>query len=491
MSKLTIAILLLGAGLRTAAFAAERSLWIDEAMVALNVVERSPARLFEPLDRNQGAPVGFLLATKASVGVFGVTERALRLPAFLASLVGLVAFAVAAQRLLPRFAAHLASALFAVSPHLVSYAAECKQYSGDAAFAAVLLALGAGPLTRRRWLAFGIVGSIAVWCSHPALFVLAGLGISLFGQAVRSRDRTRIFASLALGAAWLGSFAAVYLVNLRHLGHNDYLIQYWAGHFAPLPTSRSGVIWYVDHALAFANEPGGMVGENRIAQAIGFVIVVLGVVGLIAMRKLNGKQTSPPAIASAFLLTVTITLVASALHLYPFVGRLLLFLVPMACLLWGAGAVWLCEQLGRRGVVLGGLLCVWPLIQSVHQIDGPKRAEEIRPMLDRIRADWQPGDRIYVYGGSGDAGAGPAFDFYSPRYDFPAGSVIRGGIHRDQPSMYREEILKLPAGRIWVLFTHRHRDEESVIRTALEERGPGQPAMRVPGGALDLYQSPR
>ena len=141
MSKLAIAILLLGAGLRTAAFAAERSLWIDEAMVALNIVERTPAQLFEPLDRNQGAPVGFLLATKASVEVFGVTERALRVPAFLASLVGLVAFAVGAYRLLPRFAAHLASALFALSPHVVSYAAECKQYSGDAAFAAVLLAL--------------------------------------------------------------------------------------------------------------------------------------------------------------------------------------------------------------------------------------------------------------------------------------------------------------------------------------------------------------
>ena len=34
-----LAILLLGTGLRTAAFVSDRSLWIDEAMVALNIVE--------------------------------------------------------------------------------------------------------------------------------------------------------------------------------------------------------------------------------------------------------------------------------------------------------------------------------------------------------------------------------------------------------------------------------------------------------------------
>ena len=106
------------------------------------------------------------------------------LAAFLASLVGLIAFGSAARRLLLRPAAHLAFALFAVSPHLVSYAAECKQYSGDAAFVAVLLAIAAGPMTRRRWLAFGFVGALSVWCSHPALFLLAGSGLALIGQAV-------------------------------------------------------------------------------------------------------------------------------------------------------------------------------------------------------------------------------------------------------------------------------------------------------------------
>ncbi len=482
MNRIAIAILLLAVCLRTAAFASERSLWIDEAMVALNIVERSPVRLFEPLDRNQGAPVGFLLATKASVELFGPSERALRMPAFLASLVGLSAFAIAAYRLLPRPAAHLAFALFAVSPHVVAYAAECKQYSSDVAFAAVLLALVAGRWNLRRGIALAFVGALSVWCSHPALFVLAGLGVALFAMAVVQRDRSRILGLISLGGVWLASFAAVYLVNLRHLGHNDYLIHYWAGHFAPWPTSRPGAIWYVDHALAFVIEPAGMAGESRLAQA------ALGIVAALGMATIARRSFAN--VSLAFLFTIAIVLIASHLHLYPFAGRLLLFLVPMACLIWASGAVWLTARLGRRGHLLAWLLVVWPLCQSVEAIRHPARAEEIKPLLTHVKANWHPDDRLYIYGGSGDAGAGPAFDYYSRQYDFPTDRVIRGGIHRDDPAEYSAEIAKFPSSRTWILFTHRHRNEESVILAAFAERGTVEPALQVPGGSLHLYSPP-
>ena len=487
-----LAILLLGTGLRTAAFVSDRSLWIDEAMVALNIVERSPARLLEPLDRNQGAPVGFLLATKVSVTLFGPTERALRLPAFLGSLFGLIATGFAAYRLLPRSAAHLAFALFAVSPHLVGYAAECKQYSADAGFAAVLLAIAApffsGSVGSGRWFAFAGVGALSVWCSHPALFVLAGVGLALLSRASIRRDRTRILGLIALGGSWLLSFAAVYAVNLRHLGHNDYLLRYWTGHFAPRPTTRSGGVWYVDHALEFIRESFGLTGDSRIAEgALGSV----GLAGLLAMgRRSCLTQTATPGLLLAFALTLALTLLASGVHLYPFAGRLLLFLIPMASIVWGAGAHWLGSRLGRWGIALGWLILVWPLLQSVDAIHEPRRAEEIRPLLNRIHSDWSPGDRIYVYGGSGDAGAGPAFDFYSPQYDFPLGCVIRGGIHRDDPSKYSDEVSKLPPGRTWVLFTHRYRDEESRILAAFSERGAVESVMQVPGGSLHRFQLP-
>lgn len=501
----TLALLALGIGLRAAAFAGDRALWIDEAMIALNVVDRSPAGLFEPLDRNQGGPVGFLIAAKASAALFGPTERALRLPAFLASLAGLLAFAAAARRLLPGPAARLALALFAVSPHLVSYAAECKQYSGDAAAAAVLLALAAplfGPATRRQRLAFGLAGAIAIWCSHPALFVLAGFGVALSARACVRRDRAGIAALFPLGALWLASFAGVYFANLRHLGGNDYLLRYWADHFAPVPASRSGLAWYAYHALTFVHFPAGLAPDLLLVQAS---LVAAGLTGaVVAWRRgataaettgaggCGAEAVPSPWLAAALALGVACALAASAARSYPFAGRLLMFLVPAACLVAGAAADGLrslaAPRLGRWSRAVGPILLAWPTLQAIDEIRHPARSEEIRPLLRAARDGWRPGDRIYVYGGAGDAGAGPAFEFYTRRREFPDGAAVRGGVHRGDPAAYGAEIARLPPGRIWVLFAHRHRDEEAEICAAFAAAGTGGRVLDAPGASLHLYE---
>ena len=63
--RIAIAILLvLGVVLRIRQYLAGRSLWVDEAMLALNIVNRGFAGMFMPLDYDQGAPIGFLLVEK-------------------------------------------------------------------------------------------------------------------------------------------------------------------------------------------------------------------------------------------------------------------------------------------------------------------------------------------------------------------------------------------------------------------------------------------
>src|SRR5262249_18445539 len=140
--------------------------------------------LLQPLERQQGAPLGYLFASKLLVSLFGASEWVLRLPAFLGSLPALGLFAWVVGRTLPRPAGLVALGLFAVSPHLVAYTAEAKQYSTDVAVALGLLALAlpalqGQPLSVDRLLALTGAGAVAVWCSHPALFVLAGLGTVL------------------------------------------------------------------------------------------------------------------------------------------------------------------------------------------------------------------------------------------------------------------------------------------------------------------------
>jgi predicted membrane-bound mannosyltransferase len=76
---LVICLLFIGIILRIWQYAANRSLWLDEAALALNIVNRSFIGLLLPLDNNQQAPLGFLIIQKAFTIVLGNSEYSLRL----------------------------------------------------------------------------------------------------------------------------------------------------------------------------------------------------------------------------------------------------------------------------------------------------------------------------------------------------------------------------------------------------------------------------
>lgn len=479
---LTALALIYGIALRLFAFSADHSLWIDEAMLTLNIVERTPAQLLQPLGHNQGAPVGFLLACKASVSLFGPSESALRLPALAASLFAMFAFAIAAFQLLPKPAARLALWLFALSPYLIAYSAECKQYSTDAAGCAGLLALAAGLLNGRtgrwRWWALALGGGVAVWFSHPSLFVAAGLGVALFAKAWLTKDRSALIGSALMGFTWILSFAAVYIVNIRHLGENRYLQEYWSGYFLKFPSQPSEALWIIEKLGQFLAYPGGM----------AMIVALPVIVGVIAIA----KQENGKILLAALLGPFAFTLFASALQKYPFCGRLLIFLVPILILVAARGMAEIAEMIGRSSRLAASLalafFLVAPALESRELLRHPKHAEELKPVLRELQKRWQPGDHLYVYGGSGDAGAGPAFQFYAPQFQFPMEAITLGGIHRDDPTKYLDEVRAIPArGRVWLLISHEHRDEATRLRAYFEStRTRGIEIVR-PGSAALAY----
>ena len=73
-------------------FGVEKSLWLDEAALALNILDKNFLELFKPLQYAQSAPPLFLVLTKALVSIFGASERALRFIPFLCSILSLFAF---------------------------------------------------------------------------------------------------------------------------------------------------------------------------------------------------------------------------------------------------------------------------------------------------------------------------------------------------------------------------------------------------------------
>jgi len=183
LRNLTLGMVVIGVILRLIQYSLNRSLWLDESVLALNIVNKSFLELLGPLDLIQVAPVGFIFIEKTLVILLGNNEYILRLFPLVAGIVSLFLFYYVARRCIPEEGAFIAVGLFSLSPYLVYYSSDVKQYSSDVTIALLLLAvtmfIRSKKFTNLSIVFFGAIGGIAVWFSLPSVFVLAGIGCTL------------------------------------------------------------------------------------------------------------------------------------------------------------------------------------------------------------------------------------------------------------------------------------------------------------------------
>lgn len=457
----------------------DRSLWSDESMLALNIIDRSPAELLKPLDNNQGAPLGFLLLEKLAALSLGSSEMALRLLPFVCGIVSIFLFKAVSSRFLMPPAVPIAVALFAILDPVIYYSAEVKQYSCDVAIALLLYLLGdcllEAPLRVTRILVFSVIAAIAIWFSHPAVFILAGLGISILWVSFRNSDRRSLFLLFVPGVLWLGSFLVFYLVSLRSLSANTALLAYWQDAFAPIPPSFG---WFVDSFFGLISYPVGldMIGIAAVAIALGSCTFF----------------SESRARLLLLLAPIAFTLLASIFHRYPFRGRLLLFLVPSVILLIAAGLGTIRtktrESLPLLSALLIGFLFFHPAINAARCFIHPRTIEEIKPVIEYVRNHRLKGDTLYLY----YASAMP-FEYYKERHFIEPMDAIVGIKSREDWKLYREDLDKLRGkGRVWILFSHVYPfssgfDEERLFLNYLDGMGKRLDGARVTGASVYLF----
>lgn len=468
-------MLAIGFILRVDQYLSNRALWLDEARLSLNIVNRSFGQLLDPLDHNQGAPVGFLFVTKLVVTIFGNHEYSLRLLPFLAGIVSLFLFyKIGPYYLSSTTTFAVALGLFSLSEELAYYSAEVKQYSSDVTLALLLygvtLYLKSRELTIPRLLLFGGVGAAALWFSHPALFILAGIGSGLTLFALLKREWNRIYLFLIAYLLWGISFIILYFVSLRELSHYQALQNYWASSFMPLPpASTDDLSWFITHFFSLFRNPGGATLEGL--AAFSFLL------GSLAMLRKEPER---------FWLLISpllFALFASGFQYYPFSGRLLLFAVPALLMLMAEGIGYLREKTGNSAPIfsiLVGLLFLHPSLIALSDLTHPEIKDEIRLALDYVQAHWQEGDVLYVYYGAEDA-----FNYYRGRYDFGQSDYIIGLASREKWQAYADDLVQLQGRpRVWILFSHIYEgdvNEEKLFLYQLDQMGLKLDSYRVPG----------
>jgi hypothetical protein len=440
-------ILLFGIVLRATQFLANRSLWLDEAYLASSILHRSFSGLLLPLDHNQYAPLGYLFVEKFITDILGDSEMALRLPAFLASLISLPLFYAWSRELLERRPALIALGLFAISQSQIYYASELKQYSTDVLFCLALSwaaarGLRAG-LTARWLIVLGLLGTVVIWFSQPALFVLAGLGFVLTWQAAALRQTRKMMALVPLAGTWGVSVAGSYGLSMRPflLGNYSVVAAQHDAHFWPyLPRTLSDLARLVSDTVAIFRDPGDMYLPGLACFAF--------VVGLVAMH--HQKRQS----LCLLILPVAFTAGSSLLHLYPFWSRLILFLTPTLFVLIARGIDALIGAGRIREIPIGALVSilifVQPCIFAVQGLSKPRLVEELRSVVQYVSERRQDGDRIYVY-----YGAEAALRYYGPRFGIMPAQYKVGVASRDDWQQYASDLDALSGqGRVWVIFSH-------------------------------------
>jgi hypothetical protein len=199
----------------------------------------------------------------------------------------------------------------------------------------------------------------------------------------------------------------------------------------------------------------------------------------------------------AFLLSpISITLFAAFMHLYPFAGRLILFLVPLYIIIIAAGLDFIWEWIPQVGfflaVCFAAVLVFCATRSALSSIRHPPGREEIRPVLDFIMANEKKGDLLYVY-----YGARPAFDFYTQfteRYRLGDTAIVYGRGRTPDAAQYEEDLRRLRGHpRVWVIMSHTSFtvDEEPIFRSILDRLGKRESQVNMEGACAYLYDMTR
>jgi hypothetical protein len=381
------ALIALAVALRLTYYLLNPSLSNDEASLALNLIHRSYAGLFERLDFNQAAPPGFLLLQKLAIDVFGTSPYSLRLVPLLAGAAACLLVHRVTTHIAGPLAAIIALTVFAVSDPLITYAATNKQYSIDVAVVLALYAVAIElrqRLRTRETVIFALVGMAAVFVSHPAAFVLASIWAVLSVQNAAARRWGEVARLAAVAAVWLGSFATAYLTTRTSIEQIQRSVLGWERPAAALRT-LGGTARYLLGIPTFAPE---------VRVTLTCIAAILSLVGIGVLSRRS------PSLAALLVTPAVLAGAAVSLGLYPNFSRTFLFVIPSLIVLVASGASFLLSRQWRPTVRGAAALAVTLLIgaalfQTVRDLRPSKVTEPTR-VLAYLAEETQSGDTLYV-----------------------------------------------------------------------------------------------
>ena len=494
--KISWIIIIFAIIIRLIQYISNRSLWADEAVLALNIVNRSYSELTQPLDYDQVAPIGFLWIEKFLVNLLGNNEYALRLFPLIVGIISLFIFAIIARRYLDNLGRVIAILLFSTLSSIVYYSTEVKQYSTDILISLLLCYLLA-PYGRKKLTSYPIIIKsilvvIFLWLSHPAIFILAAMVLVELVNVILKKNTDQLKQKTIIYASGLLSFTILYFGFLNQANDNQNLLNSWGDAF---PNHPLNIIWYFDAFGKFFYKPLGF----EYYKIFGFVInldaiaIALFILGCFAYFQKN------KIIFCILLFPLLTTFAGAALQLYPFRSRVVLFLAPFFIIAIAEGINWIFTRKFHYIITIF-LACLiiltiaYPVVESSTSYVKPQQKEEIKEVINYIQQREQPQDVLYIY----QRGI-YQFLYYAKKYGYQPGDYILGVEDLDiydgskfseaEFQRYKNDLDKLRGNsRVWLLFSHVTRNTEyKPIKKYLDTIGTEIDIFEAKGAFVHLY----
>lgn len=482
--NLNYVILALGVIFRLRQYLNDRSLWLDEAFITLNILNRSYLDLLSKLDFNQGAPAGFLIVEKFLIQIFGNSEFTLRFFPLLCGILSLFLFYNLLKSNFGNYVTLIALTLFSFLDPLIYYSSEVKQYSGDVFFTLLLFQFINKELNFKNSIIFGILSAISIWFSYPAIFI--SISMILCFLLVDLKKNQKVLVSLIISGI---SFYFIYMLQLGNLNTNS-INFFHESCFMPLPPTFSWFKAIFSQIFIF------------LKLVMFYIPQGMFVLGILALFYKNKK------IFWFFIAPFIIVFFVSTFKIYPVIHRLTLFLSPLILVFTAYGLSVFLENKRKpiylTGLIITQLLLIPPIILSIKNFIKPEPVQEIKMSLDFINKNKSDRDIIYIY-----HSAQYAFKHYAPKFGFYGGfdldpdeyksapdlkrnyyiknynPIIIGITSYEDKNKYFEEIktikIENKGKRIWFLFSHVSKNEKSFYLNCLDKVGKRILSFEVPG----------
>jgi hypothetical protein len=440
-----------------------RSLWLDEAALSLNIIDRNCFELLKPLSYYQSAPILFLQIEKLFSVLIPNSELGLRLFPLISYLGSLFLFYKIIRMIQQNYYTIIFSlSLFIFNITLLYYSNEVKQYMTDVLVLTVIyyLLLKEYKNANSKYFFLGVAGVVGVFLSNASPVILITAGTWLLFNMVRNK-KNELLPLAIIAVFWTSSFALYYYLFLNNNPVKDFMIAYWKDFdvFMPMNPLKTDFYKFLDSKAYMLYS--SLFNFDRNGVYLLFFILA-GIISLI--RK---KRTGIIILA---ILPVILHLLLSGFKMYPFDKRMLLYFCPCIIIICSFGFNSILNKLFslfkiKRFIPIAIVVPALMLFYFFRHGFPPER-DEIKKSIVYIQQHKSTDDKIYLY--YGDC---YAIEYYGKiNYFKPTAAVIQGTNNRSEKEKYITELKRLN-GRNWLLFSGTYDDEETYIIGQLDSQG--------------------